>query len=324
MPLLVSDAASDVRFARLPIVAAEPRVRFYAGVPLRTPDGFVLGALCTADTQPREVAQEQLDMLELVADQIMEQLELGRQKLEATRATAAQAEERAELRAMLDQVPGGVGFWSRELRNEYSNLRYRRLFEKPRDDLRGLHAREVFGQAAFDRAYPHMLGALRGEPQSFESVRTGADGEQHEMHVEYTPFMRDDKVRGFISLLMDVKARNESARQLLRSQSTQRALLEALPGIVIQLAPDGCVSALYGRAGELAAIEAALADGGRRIWLSGGLAMGKTALLGELVARWRAAGVAYHWLAPHEPATPAVLTAIAEELGRAAARFRIA
>lgn len=248
-PLLVRDATCDARFVDNPLVTTAPHIRFYAGVPLRTPDGFVLGALCAVDTQPRDVSQEQLDMLALLADQIMETLELRRQNFETTRAAAEQAEERAELRAMLDQVPGGVGFWTRELRNGYSNIQYARLFDRSRDELRGVHVREVFGQLAFDRAYPHMLGALCGEPQSFESIRTLEDGEQQEMHVEYTPFVYGGQVRGFISLLMDVKARNESARQLLRSQSTQRALLDALPGIVLQLSPDGCVSALYGQAG---------------------------------------------------------------------------
>lgn len=248
-PLIVRDTAGDARFADNPLVTTSPHIRFYAGVPLRTSDGFVLGSLCVIDTKPREIAQEQLDMLMLLADQIMEMLELRRQNLEITRAAAEQAEERAELRAMLDQVPGGVGFWTRELRNGYSNIQYARLFDQSRDDLRGLHARDVFGEAVFDRAYPHILGALCGEPQSFESTRTAANGDPQEMHVEYTPFVYGGQVRGFISLLMDVKARNESARQLLRSQSTQRALLEALPGIVLQLSPDGCVSALYGRAG---------------------------------------------------------------------------
>src|SRR4051812_28567386 len=45
-PLVVPDALLDDRFADHPLVVGEPRVRCYLGMPLRTPDGFVVGTLC--------------------------------------------------------------------------------------------------------------------------------------------------------------------------------------------------------------------------------------------------------------------------------------
>ncbi|MGK6324479.1 GAF domain-containing protein [Sphingomonas sp. DT-51] len=52
-PLIVSDALQDPRFARNPAVLGDPRIRFYAGIPLVDRAGFALGALCVADTKPR-------------------------------------------------------------------------------------------------------------------------------------------------------------------------------------------------------------------------------------------------------------------------------
>jgi two-component sensor histidine kinase len=80
--LVVSDARADPRFADNPLVTGEPRVRFYAGMPLRTRDGFVLGTLCAIDHAPRELSGEQQGLLAVLAHQVSAQLELRRRNLE--------------------------------------------------------------------------------------------------------------------------------------------------------------------------------------------------------------------------------------------------
>lgn len=75
-PLVVSDAAADPRFAASPLVADGPRLRSYAGAPLRSDDGHNLGALCVIDSEPREFTPSQVSVLERFAGLVMEQLEL--------------------------------------------------------------------------------------------------------------------------------------------------------------------------------------------------------------------------------------------------------
>ncbi|NNE17922.1 MAG: PAS domain S-box protein, partial [Myxococcales bacterium] len=79
--LVVPDAFADNRFHDNPLVTGDPRVRFYAGVPLRTPDGHVLGTLCAIDHEARQVSADQLDTLSILGRQVADQLELRRQLL---------------------------------------------------------------------------------------------------------------------------------------------------------------------------------------------------------------------------------------------------
>lgn len=72
----VPDTHQDGRFVNHPMVVGEPRLRFYAGVPLLTDDGYALGALCVMDCQPRTLTREQRGHLETLAHQVVSQLEL--------------------------------------------------------------------------------------------------------------------------------------------------------------------------------------------------------------------------------------------------------
>jgi diguanylate cyclase (GGDEF)-like protein len=75
-PLVVSDARLDPRFATSPLVAGPPFIRFYAGVPLRSRDGYNVGALCAMDTKVRQLNAEQLGLLEGLGRLVVDELEL--------------------------------------------------------------------------------------------------------------------------------------------------------------------------------------------------------------------------------------------------------
>jgi PAS domain S-box-containing protein len=94
--LVVTDTLEDSRFADNPFVLADPRVRFYAGMPLRNSEGFVLGTLCVADTVPKQPTAQQLHLLALLADQVVDQLEARRkrQQLAVERAAAVASARR--------------------------------------------------------------------------------------------------------------------------------------------------------------------------------------------------------------------------------------
>ncbi|HZF74789.1 MAG TPA: sensor domain-containing diguanylate cyclase [Acetobacteraceae bacterium] len=77
-PLVVEDAETDPRFADNLLVTGPFHLRFYAGVPLVTPEGHAIGSLCTLDTVPRQMTADQLANLADIARAVTTTLELRR------------------------------------------------------------------------------------------------------------------------------------------------------------------------------------------------------------------------------------------------------
>jgi phosphoserine phosphatase RsbU/P len=84
-PWVVENAETDPRAMTNPLVAGDLGLRFYAGAPLTTHDGFNLGTLCVIDGAPREFSAEDAEMLEQLAGVVMDELEL---RLQARRTVS--------------------------------------------------------------------------------------------------------------------------------------------------------------------------------------------------------------------------------------------
>ncbi|HVS38710.1 MAG TPA: response regulator [Gemmataceae bacterium] len=128
--LIVPDAAADLRFANGPLVTGDAAVRFYAGAPLRTPDGHALGTLCVMDHRPRELTAEQAQALRILGRQVAALMSMRQGLAELTRTTEERRrtedvlrEERNRLAVLLDYLPvmiygldsdGWFCLWNRE------------------------------------------------------------------------------------------------------------------------------------------------------------------------------------------------------------------
>lgn len=82
----VENAKEDIRFKDNPLVTGNPNIAFYAGIPLKNANGLPLGTLCVIDNKPRTLTQSQKESLDILSEQVINLLELRKNKLELERA----------------------------------------------------------------------------------------------------------------------------------------------------------------------------------------------------------------------------------------------
>ena len=99
-PLVVEDALNDPRFVDNPLVTSEPNIRFYAGQPVRSPDGHRLGTICVIDRTPRHFSEEDAEALKDFAELV--EAEFGRAVLSQTQAELIHERDDFQRKALID------------------------------------------------------------------------------------------------------------------------------------------------------------------------------------------------------------------------------
>ncbi|OWW20625.1 EAL domain-containing protein [Noviherbaspirillum denitrificans] len=118
-PYVVTDARAHPLFRDNPLVTGPPHFRFYGGFPLITSSGYRIGALAVLDTKPRRLSRMRMEVLEMLAEQVMTLIELRRQRQEISFMLA----EREAVNRMLSEQSehlreaqriGRIGSWELE------------------------------------------------------------------------------------------------------------------------------------------------------------------------------------------------------------------
>ncbi|NJB70513.1 signal transduction histidine kinase [Saonia flava] len=94
---IIQDSRTDNRFHDNPLVTGEPKVIFYAGVPLVTEQGLPLGTLCVIDHTPKLLSKSQIGSLKALAKQVMNLLELRKSNALLETSMASLKEKNEEL-----------------------------------------------------------------------------------------------------------------------------------------------------------------------------------------------------------------------------------
>ena len=108
------------------------------------------------------------------------------------------------LRRVVDHVPSMLAYWDSELRCRFANRAYETWFGADPDRLLGSSIRDLLGPALFALNEPYILGALQGEPQTFERAIPGPDGITRFSLAHYHPDVVNGEVVGFIATVTEV------------------------------------------------------------------------------------------------------------------------
>ena len=106
--MVVGDASQDERFLDNPLVTGDPYIRFYAGMPLITSEGYKLGTLAVLDRKPKDLNEQQLKHLRILGRQVVNLLERRTtisQLKEINKEIASLVEEKtAEIKEVFERV----------------------------------------------------------------------------------------------------------------------------------------------------------------------------------------------------------------------------
>jgi PAS domain S-box-containing protein len=108
------------------------------------------------------------------------------------------------MRILTDNLPEMIGYWTPELRCTFANAAYAQWFGRSREDVIGRCLPELLGEAIFSSVKQYVAAALRGEEQRFEQSRLCPDQRTRDFWIYYLPDRDGDKVKGVISVLIDV------------------------------------------------------------------------------------------------------------------------
>jgi len=116
---IIPDAQKDQRFANNPLVVGYPHIRFYAGAPLETAQGFRIGTLCVIDSKARELDVTQQRLLKILSRQVISHIE--RAKVQRERAELKSIAENQRLQIAETSKLAALGEMAAGIAHEINN-----------------------------------------------------------------------------------------------------------------------------------------------------------------------------------------------------------
>jgi diguanylate cyclase (GGDEF)-like protein/PAS domain S-box-containing protein len=220
--LEIPDATRDARFADNPQVTHHPKVRFYAGFPLRDPQGLALGALCVKDYKPRHLTPSQrlaLESLARLAVSLLEQRRGERKLRESEERFQAAAKATNDVIWDWDLATDVV--WRSE---NYAQILGTELSTGPFGHwMSRIHPEEK------ERVLTGIRGALAGGGQFWsDEYRLRARGGRYLYVYDRGYILRDAQAKAvrMVGCMVDVTTRRESEQQVLDREERQKLIAD--------------------------------------------------------------------------------------------------
>jgi PAS domain S-box-containing protein len=203
-------------------------IKAYAGVPLITSTGEVLGSFCAVDRKPRRWSDEELDTLrDLAAAAVTE--------VEFRNAARALAEQEARQSALLDHTTEMICAVDLEGRITYVNMAWQKAFGYGADEARELVSADLVVPGGRDAFHAYESALRDGQTAEFAAVLLSKDGRRIVCQGQGWPQREHGVLIGAYAVYRDVTEHSRSEHVRERLVTT----LEASPDFVSIVTTDG-------------------------------------------------------------------------------------
>jgi two-component system sensor kinase FixL len=241
--LHVPNATEDSRFADNPLVVGEPKIRFYLGVPLITPDEQPLGTLCVIDHEPKQLNSQQIKQLEMLSNLVISQLEL-RLAAQASRLLVSVVESSNDA-IVTNTFDGTITSW---------NPAAERMFGYSTDEVLGKSISMMIPSDRLQEEELFVDHIKRGERmEHFESIRLHKDGSPRDVSFTISPVIdATGEVVGASKIVRDITTIKQSQTQLRNItnalNNTAMVAITDIHGSIIFANDKFCEISQYSRA----------------------------------------------------------------------------
>ncbi len=231
---IVRDLSADSRFSHHAWVTSGPQARFFAGVPVVSRAGAELGMLCVLDRIPRDLSNDEKEMLATLARQVAAQLEVRHKMSGMAKAITDHRNIQRELReseqrlqAILDGTTAVVYVKDTKGRYLVINRQYEELFHITREQIVGKTDLEIFPKEAAEAFRSNDRKALEaGIPLEFEETAPHDDGVHTYISIKFPLYDSTGRPEAMCGISTDITERRRAERRLAAQFATAQALAE--------------------------------------------------------------------------------------------------
>ncbi len=234
----IADARLDPRFAENPLVTGPPHIRFYAGAPLGTAEGYRIGTLCIIDDKPRQLTAPELQALRDLADCVeaeINQVDLLQQKQALN-----------QFKSTLDRTLDCVFMFDPEtLRFSYANQGALLQVGYDLSELQGMHPYDIKPEITEAQFHELIAPLLSGERASltFETVHRHKNGQRLPVEIFLQYIAPADEPPRFVAIVRDITERKQAGAERNRISNLLSNILEAASEVsIIATDPQGLIT----------------------------------------------------------------------------------
>ncbi|MGI4788191.1 MAG: GAF domain-containing SpoIIE family protein phosphatase [Janthinobacterium lividum] len=243
-PFIIFDTLDDPDLRDTPVVT-ELGVRAYAGIPLVTADGHILGSFCAIDVQPHQWTEAELTVLRTLAEAVQTEIELRTALIRAQQQAQKAEQARRETAALLESTAEGIYGIDRNGICTFLNSSAARMLGYTADEVLGRNVHQLIHHHYPDgREYPLeecaiSLAVSPGIGQRIEGdVFWRSDGSSFPVSFYASPLLENGVSVGAVIAFSDITTRRETEARVLAAWERDRHVAEALQRAILPEVPE--------------------------------------------------------------------------------------